>query len=201
MSRSHRAGGPEYNPHTGMRVNVEHTSNPLEESLRDKPVDERVSGVNFPYRGPEKHGVPYDETIPEELEGSPSKEDLTLVLPPHYVPRPHKPEPVPVKVVTDGLSERRMWQADQFSVTDGTTSAPLMIVGRQDTRHFVVVRNMDSTNAVYIGDSPNVTANTGFQIAAGTTTTRMYTTEAIYAVASSGNTVQVSVMWEYSVKV
>lgn len=201
MARSHRAGGPEYNPNTGMRVNEEHTSNPPERSRRDTPIELHEEGVNFPYRGVEQHGVPYDHEIPEELEGSPSKEDLDLVLPPHYAPRPHRPQPVPVTVITAGVSERRLWQADQFGVTDGTANGPLMIVGRQDTRHYVTIRNMDATNPVYIGNSPSVTANTGYQIPAGGTTNRMYTTEAIYAVTGSGNVVQISVMWEYSVKV
>lgn len=201
MSRSHRAGGPEYNPHTGMRVNIEHTSNPLEESLRETPVDEHVEGVNFPYRGVELHGVPYTTEIPDELEGSPSKEDLSLELPPHYMPRPHKPTPVPVKIVTDKVSERRMWQADQFTIVDGNTSAPLMILGRQDNRHHFIIRNMDSANNVYIGNSSNVTPNTGFQIAPNTTMPKLETTEAIYAITESGKSAQISIMWEYSVGV
>ena len=199
--RSHRAGGPEYNPHTGMRVNVEHTDNPPERSERDTPRDEHAEGINFPYRGSEQHGVAYNQEIPEELEGSPSHEDLSLVLPPHYAPRAHRPKPVPVEIITAGTCERRMWQADQFLVNDGSVNAPLMIVGRQDNREYVTIRNMDPTNAIYIGPTPNVNQNTGFQIAAGTSTNRLYTTEAIYAVAATGDTVQVSVMWEYAVKV
>ncbi|HEY1213265.1 MAG TPA: hypothetical protein VGE93_06500 [Bryobacteraceae bacterium] len=199
MTRSHRAGGPEYNPNTGMRVNQEHTSHPLERVLRDTPRDEHVEGVNFPYRGLEQHGVEYAEEIPEELEGTPSKKDLDLVLPPHYAPRPHHPEPVPVKIVTGADSELRMFQTDQFTINDGTVNGPLMIMGRQLNRHHFVIRNMDAANNVYIGNSASVTPNTGFQIAPNTTFVKMETTQAVYAVTESTKTAQISIMWEYSV--
>lgn len=201
MSRSHRAGGPEYNPNTGMHVNIEHTETPLERTLRSTPVDEHPKGVNFPYRGQEQHGVPYDQTIPEELEGAPGSEDLEMVLPPHYAPRPHTPAPVPVRIVSEDVCERKMWLADQYTVHDSVASAPLMILGRQDNRQHFVIRNMDAANNVYIGPDPNVNIGSGFQIGPNSTTFRFETTEAVYAVTEAGKTAQVSIMWEYTVGV
>lgn len=198
MTRSHRAGGPEYNPNTGMRVNPEHTSNPAARSQRANPkYTEHPEGVNFPYRGIEQHGVEFHESIPEELEGAPSSKELEFIEPPHYAGRPHTPPPVPVRIVTEHAREMCMFQADQFTVNDGSNNSPLMILGRQENRHHFIIRNMDATNNVYIGDSPNVTANTGFQIPANSTTPRFATTQAVYAVTESGKTAQISIIWEY----
>lgn len=190
MANSHRAG---------MWVNPEHTENPPERAARATPETYQEKGVNFPYRGTETHGVPYESTIPDELEGRQFEE--VAQLPPHYMPEPRKPIPVPVKIVDDSACERREWMADQFLITDGSNNAPLMVVGRHDNRHFVIIRNMDATNPVYIGPSSNVNSQNGFQIPANTTSTRFYTTEAIYAACATGQTVQISVMWEYTVSV
>lgn len=186
MGASHRAGsGP-------MWVNQEHTDKPLERTLRAEPQEYAEEGVNFPYRGVEEHGVPFKGTIPDELEGSPDK-NPDLVLPPHLAEPMPEPEAVPVRVVNDYRVCRLPWMADQFNLT--ANEKPLMIVGRQDNREYVVVRNHDATNPIFIGPDPNVKTTTGFIVPAGSATHRIKTTEALYAV--SGFDVTISAVWEF----
>lgn len=77
----------------------------------------------------------------------------------------------------------------------------MQILGRQDNRHHLIITNMDSANNVYIGNSSNVTTNTGFQIGPNTTPPKLETSEAIYAVTDAGKTARISIVWEYSVGV
>lgn len=185
MGASHRAGsGP-------MWVNQEHTDKPLERTLRAEPQEYAEEGVNFPYRGVEEHGVPFKGTIPDELEGSTDK-NPDLVLPPHLAEPEPETEAVPVRVVSDKRVCRIPWMADQFNVDPG--AKPIMIVGRQDNREYVVVSNID-TGDLYIGPDPNVKTGTGFAVPANTSSHRIKTTEAIYAVSSAGTVC--SVMWEF----
>lgn len=185
------------NPHrAGMYVNPEHTEDPPARSERAKPEIYAEEGVNFPYRGVEQHGVEYHSTIPDELEGAQYSEEMPL--PPHYMPEPKKPTPVPVKIVSESSCERHPFMADQFLI-DGSES--LMIVGRSDARDHVVIRNLSTSVTVYIGPSSNVKADTGYPIPPGTDTPRMHTTEAIYCIADPAGTAQIGVMWEYTVSV
>lgn len=189
MRHSHRAGN--LTPSNGMYVNPEHTDNPPERSERMTPEEYTEHGVNFPYRGTETHGVAYPDPIPDELEGSPDKYDLTL--PPHLAEKPEREKAIPVTVVNNHEVCRIPWMADQFNLD---ANAPgLMVVGRQDNREYVVIRNHDAANNLYIGPNPNVNPSTGFLIPPNSASHRIKTTEALYA--CSDHAIQCSVMWEF----
>lgn len=192
MANSHRADGR-------MWVNPEHTENPPERAARATPETYQEKGVNFPYRGVETHGVPYTSTIPDELEGRQYSEEMPL--PPHYMPEPKKPIPVPVRLVTDTSCERKMWDSDQYTVFGPDAQTGLMILGRSDDRSYVIIRNLATSGNVYIGATPNVTPQNGYPIPAGTDTPRIYTTEAIYCIGDTATQSQVGILWEYSVSV
>lgn len=156
------------------------------------PVPEHYDGVNFPYRGTETHGVEptkgakYDT---REFQYPEEKED-------HPEPPLSEPDPVLVRVVNQHARERRMWRPVRSQATQYATR----IVGRNDARTNMRLRNLDAANAVYIGSDSTVSAYTGYKVSAGAEIYPFNTTEEVWVCTGDTSIVEIAVMYEYGVE-
>lgn len=75
-----------------------------------------------------------------------------------------------------------------------STTAEAIFVARP-TRTRAVVKNIDSSIIVYVGEADTVTASTGMPLLAGESIS-LFTTAAVYAIAASG-TPTVALLEEY----
>lgn len=164
-------------------------------SGRPKPVPpepEHYAGVNFPYRGVQTHGVepPKDAKYntrefqyPEEKADEPE------------APLP-EPDPILVRVVNQHARERRMWRPIRTQATQYATR----IVGRNDARTNMRLRNLDTQNAIYIGGDSTVSAYTGYKVSAGAEIYPFNTTEEVWVCTGDSSIVEIAVMYEYGVE-
>jgi hypothetical protein len=166
---------------------------PEREPERVQPVPEHYEGVNFPYRGTEKHGV---EVPADARYGVLESDYAETEKPDEYLEPEPEPEPIPVRVVNSTARERLDWRATRFLVKD--TAA--QILGRHEKRKAVRIRNHDATNPIYIGNDAGMQPYTGYLIPAGTELYPFLSTEDIWAVSDSGTEVEISIMYEFAVE-
>lgn len=168
-------------------------SPPAEQPDRVKPVPEHYKGVNFPYRGTEKHGVEVPEDArydSREFEADFPDEDVD------YLPPEDEPEPVPVRVVQGSARERLDWRAVRFHVT----TRPQQVVGRHDKRRSLRIKVHSGVSAIYIGPDSGVTDYVGFKIDQNEHID-IRSTEEIWAVCGgTTDTSEISIMYEYGVE-
>lgn len=156
------------------------------------PVPEHYSGVNFPYRGVQTHGVEppkdahYDTREFQYPEESPD------------VPEPAMPEPDPVlvRVVNQHARERRMWRTVRAQAVQYAKQA----IGRNDARTNMRLRNLDAANAIYIGSDMQVSPATGYKVSAGAEIYPFTTTEEVWICTGDTSVVEVAIMYEYGVE-
>lgn len=165
---------------------------PDREPERVKPVPESYEGVNFPYRGTEKHGV----EVPSDAEYNTREFQYEEESPDTYMEPLPEVEPIPVRVVNSTARERLDWRATRFLVKD--TAA--QILGRHDRRKAVRIRNHDATNPIYIGNDAGMQSYTGYLIPAGAELYPFLSTEDVWAVSNSGTEVEISIMYEFAVE-
>jgi len=172
---------------------------PDREPEKVKPVPEHYEGVNFPYRGTEKHGVEVPKDAHYDTREFQYDEDEDEI---DYLPEEPEPDPIPVKVVTDTARERLDWRAIRFRVTD----VPQQILGRHDRRKAVRIKNHGllngepNTTPVYIGNDPGLRPYTGFEIAPDEVLYPFLSTEDVWAVAPAGKQTELSIMIEFAVE-
>lgn len=153
-----------------------------------RPAVEGYTGNVFPYRGSEDHGVSATE---KPLEPS----DWEHGVPVEYSERPIDVDPVPVKIVTEGSRELR-----RFRVVVGYagSSSPRQILGQDEERSFVRIKNTTSDKTLYVAHHlEQATATWGYPIAPGDelpTSTQM----AIYASTSDTVDTAVPMFVEYA---
>lgn len=76
--------------------------------------------------------------------------------------------------------------ADNITATQNALStAAEAIFSVRPSRHRAVIKNIDTSITVYVGETVDVTSATGLPLAAGESIA-LYTTAAIYAIAASG---------------
>jgi hypothetical protein len=155
-----------------------------------EPVPEEYEGDNNPYRGIETHGV--EPTVePREVPGHGQGRMVTYEAP--------EPEPEPIPVVIRQMGGRELRRSRVYRAY-ATASAPAQIVGRDDNRSKVKIKNLGASD-VYIGDS-STTANAmhSWPLAQGEDY-ESNTQDTLYAMSShASDSMQVSVMIEYSVE-
>jgi hypothetical protein len=146
-----------------------------------KPIlDPPVEGTVFPYRGTETHGVKPEKAPPPYVDEWP-EEDASE----HYQEGPTEVDPVPVRIVQEFASPRKEIRTRQMPVSQD----PKQIVNRNEARSRVWVKNIDQTNAVYIGNDSNVTTVSGYKLSAGQELPGIVATEDMWA--TTGDTTQV----------
>lgn len=166
---------------------------PTSEPERVEPVPENYKGVNFPYRGTNKHGV----EVPEDAQydtrefqfDMPDEDDL-----PEYVEAEDEPEPIPVRLVQDSARERLEFRTLRMNVRDVRTQ----LANRLDSRRNLTIKVDTGVSALYIGDD-TVTTYTGYKLDQGESIT-FRSTETIYAVCAPGDGSEVSIAYEYAIE-
>lgn len=91
---------------------------------------------------------------------------------------------------------QQAYGAASFSATQNalSTNAEAIFAARA-TRTRAVVKNIDSSITVYVGEAGTVTSSTGMSLLAGESIS-LFTTAAVYAIAASG-TPTVALLEEY----
>lgn len=138
-----------------------------------EPTPESYEGYNNPYRGTEMHGVePTDDPRPVPGYGSGRTVEYDPPLP--------EPEPIPVVVVHTGARELRRSRIYQSSANVG---APTQIVGRDESRILVKLKNLGAS-VVWIGHDDNIAnAQHGWPLAENETY-ESPTQDTLYALSS-----------------
>ena len=156
------------------------------------PLPDNPAVRYVPYRGTEQHGVPFGSGIP------PAEEDVAggkVVTEDYYAPPTEDVAPVPVRIVEEAAHEYSQWRAYQTVVT-GTVSR---VVPRKERRQRVTIRNISTSDRVWIGHDNGVTALSGFPLG-GNTDVELTGEGEVWAVADTGvvNPVQIAVLLEFS---
>jgi hypothetical protein len=171
---------------------------------------EDYAGDNNPYRGTESHGVaqtvkPHD---PETygVDGD-HPDGIPVVL---EIEPVHEPAPVPVRIVQEYRRERHEYGTDRilldFTLARNPANRAVEIVGRDDTRVSIRLKNADDNMGILIGHSREETAMRGYLMSPGETLT--LTTEspifatviAIPAMTFPDDTALLTYIAEYVVK-
>lgn len=167
---------------------------PDREPERVQPVPEQYEGVNFPYRGTQKHGV----EVPKDAQYD-TREfewDESAETPDEYMEPEPEPDPIPVRVVNESARERLDWRPVRHVVTDQGQR----ILNRHDRRGPVRIQNMSLGSNVYVGNDAGVQPYTGFRIKADSEIYPFTSTEDVWAIADSGETADICIMYEFSVE-
>lgn len=158
------------------------------EGQHSDPVPEKVAGTVFPYRGVQTHGVEPAQTPPAYVDDQWPDDDEA----PHYVPGPTEDDPIPVRVVNQHSSFRRITRIRQVPVS---TAKPLL--ARNDARVSASFKNIGA-NAVYLipeAMDDGAALITGYKLAA---TSGEYLgwigTEELYAATGDGTPSTVCVL-------
>ena len=142
------------------------------------PDMEEYAGLNIPYRGTEMHGVdPRFTTLPpdEETEGG-----VAYVVPPDE--EKPDPDPVPVRIVQESSDEYDDWHTDQMMVS----AKAIQIVGRDRRRSSLTIKNLSTTNTLYVGKEQAATNYAmGFPIDPGSELS-LSSTEAVWGRSGDG---------------
>lgn len=167
---------------------------PESEPERVTPVPEHYKGVNFPYRGTNKHGV----EVPEGAEYDtrefqyemPDPDEITD----EYMEPDDEPEPIPVRLVQESAREVLKLRTVRRNVTDQRSQ----IVNRMDSRRNLVIKVDGGVSAIYVGDA-DVTTYTGFKLDQGEQIT-FRSTDDVWAVCADGDDSEISIMYEFAVE-
>lgn len=155
-----------------------------------KPVEEKLGGKNFPYRGPETHGVNplYDVPPPDEAwEGGIAEVET----------KPDEPEEhvQPVRIVNLGAKE-----ITEIHATNPLVGAnPRMIVGRHANRTSCKIKNLGAVR-IWIAGDMMVSKIAGYPIEANATEPVDGNTE-IYAITDDGNEFAIAVLMTVTVEI
>lgn len=118
------------------------------------PVPEEYEGFNNPYRGTEPHGV--EPTV----EPSPVPGHASGRIVEYDEPLP-EPEPVPVVVVNTGARELRR---NRFYQPRANVGAASQLVGRDEQRITVKLKNMGASTVYISDDQSTANANHGWPL-------------------------------------
>lgn len=169
------------------------TSKKPQRPTPEQPVPEAYAGHNNPYRGVEAHGVEPTEEPLDELDYS----DGRLV---EYEEPEQQPEPVPVRVVTEGSRELKKFRPVVAHAGGTDRGRPFQILGADDTRDRATIHN-NNTATVYIGSTPEeASVANGFPIEENGTYATSSQDE-LYAFINQAAIAEVRIAIEYTVGV
>jgi hypothetical protein len=164
---------------------------PKERQAPDVIDDIGVQEVVFPYRGTEPHGVAPTEH-PTSAPGF--NEDTVLA---DVTPEAPEPEPVPVRIVSQGGREVVQWRSMR-AIVDGSQR---LIVGRNERRRNLRIRNMNAAGrTVFIAPDSNVTSYDGWPLAPGTELQFTAAQSEVYGVSDDGSQVEVAILSEHAIE-
>jgi hypothetical protein len=144
---------------------------------RFEPVPDTPAGENIPYRGVVDHGVAYDQPeLTDEAHYHMGREV-------EYEPEMQEPTPIPVRIVREGEREIRTIQTSHVTLAAGEGSR--QILGRDDRRTSVRIKNLGVDNA-FIGNM-NVSQYSGWRLDADALEITLSTTEPVYGLCPTGS--------------
>ena len=148
------------------------------------PVPDNPAGANIPYRGVVDHGVPYEN---QEMF---DEAHYYTGRPVEYAPEEHDPDPIPVRVVNDGMRELRRFSATQpvLSFSNGNAVQKVRLLGKNEHRTKALIRCVGRTDFlqtvfVFVG-GPEVTPFDGYLMTNNQELT-LNTTEEVWAYADT----------------
>src|SRR4051794_34322747 len=156
---------------------------------RVQPVAERMQGVNFPYRGNETHGV--DPTNTPGID--PEEADYGTTVSVALEPDTDEQEPIPVKVVSEGLNELRTFRVVREYCRTGESSR--RIIGQDETRSKVRIKNLHASDLLYISDLAFNDIGMAYPIAGGAEL-ELTAETSVYARAGSTNDIPIAMLVE-----
>lgn len=168
-------------------------ANPNNDTIDGGYNPRQVRDSVFPYRGQEMHGVaPVDDPWQR---GDDEHEFADNPAPSVVDP---EPEPVPVRIVRGNTArEIRSWNATQM-MADGT---PRQLIGRNQSRTKVHVKNLSAEVAVYIGRQNTTNYMSGYPIDPGQSISLESTDEIFGVTGDTTKTALIALMWEHTVVV
>lgn len=169
------------------------TDKPQEvDGARVKPVPDEFVGAVMPGgRGMETHGVPFS--------GAPELVDEIEMGDPVVVDEPKpEPTPIPVRIVTEGPTERRAFRMYRTYAPLG--GPPAQVVGLNENRTKVKIQNMH-TETVWLSHEASTASPTfGFPLLAGAAFETTAETPVFAMVATGTEQAPLAVFHEYSVR-
>lgn len=184
-------------PNPLLKVQLNRSKSRVDRPEPIPPVAEnQYADDNIPYRGIETHGVPI---------GNPDFDDPDV-----YVVGDGRPvivydeeeddrEPIPVRIVSSGSREYRRFRTDRMTVGGTGNAQVVQVVGKNDARTNLKIRNMSADKTLYIASDQADVMITGYPLTAG----QEFTTTAespVYAYSVDGSSVTVAVYYEYAVR-
>lgn len=169
---------------------------------RVAPVPEDYEGASIPYRGTQGHGVEISKDAEYDPDDNKIEHDKANAI--AYLPDPDDSiaEPIPVRVVQgESKRERLDWRPVRTRVTDQGQR----IVNRHEKRRSLRIKvhyqtdGVDS-NPIWLGNDAGVATYTGYQLDRGETLVDLHSTEDVWAICNPGESVEVSIMYEFGVE-
>lgn len=104
-------------------------------------------------------------------------------------------EPIPVTIV-DSPAPRETWRwaPNRFFINDARV---VQVVGRDETRRRLIIRNLDEVNSVYLLDDSSRPTWAGFELPAHEELELLHN-DAVWAQCGAGETAYISVASEFS---
>jgi hypothetical protein len=157
----------------------------------DEPViNQRV----LPYRGVETHGV----ALTGQVDVNPNEADYGTTVGVVLEPPEKHPDPVPVVIVSEdtGAGALKTWRVVREYARAAT---PRRILGQDDTRTSVKVRNLHATDTLYVGPDTFVTISQGYPIPPGTEFSLSDAVTTIWALTGSTNDIDIAILVEFTI--
>src|SRR3954467_15050155 len=149
---------------------------------RITPLVEQMEGVNFPYRGGETHGV--DPTVPSHID--PEEADYGTTVAVALEPKEDEPEPVPVRIVSEGVGELPTFRVVREYCRGNEPSR--RIIGQDEARTTVRIKNLHPSDLRYVSDIPFNDVGMAYPIAGGAEL-ELSAQTSVFAKASGANDV------------
>lgn len=173
--------------------NMASPPNPPEQGSPEQELGNATTRkVNFPYRGYELHGVDQPNQI-QPVGGDEYAHNATRTGPESPYEDEHQQDPVPVVVVNEALRQLRRWRVGR----ELATGTPRRIVGRQDGRLVLRVKNIMPATTAWVGDSSgSCTQNFGYILPPGVELTFNHEDE-VWATSEGGDASPVALVIYY----
>jgi len=156
------------------------------------PDPDNIAGEVFAYRGMETHGIE-SETRFDDVEGH------SDTVPVEFEEVPEGIEPIPVIVVNESRREIREWGVNR-TYANANTNGANRIVGRDDKRTALRIRNIHASVTVWVAPEPHLaTPDFGYPIPFETEFVLDDATQDIWAMSADGNVCPIAVVFEYIV--
>jgi hypothetical protein len=157
-----------------------------------EPLDTEEEGrpAFIPYRGGEFHGVePPAHMVPDAEGYGPGTVDVV------YDEQPPGHGAIDVRVISDDKEQLHAWRTNQL-LAPAAGNPPQQIASRQRNRTKLKIKNVSTTDGVWIGPAAEVSAFNGYYLAPGDDET-LNSTESVYALGNGPNLVAVCVLTEF----